>query len=301
MPFLTPPTNNADPMQPTERDYSTISPSARSLLMMKGLTNIPFARQAAEQMVYPETYRPDFDNKELLFWGRVLRFEDRYWSIDQLLADKPVKNILELSSGFSLRGLEAVIRQEVHYIDTDLPAVIAMKKNFVAALQKNEPSPIGVLEIAPLNALDAEAFGQIVGRFPEGPLAIVNEGLLMYLNEGEKQQLCRVIHQTLKERGGYWITADIYIKRPPEEGELKMNDRLSLFLDQHRVWENMFDSFDTAKEFFEKAGFVVEKEAVADQSKLTALPRVMELVTPEQLTKFANIPKPRVTWRLSPA
>jgi hypothetical protein len=32
----------------TNRNFNTISPSAKSLLLMKGLTNIPFARQAAE-------------------------------------------------------------------------------------------------------------------------------------------------------------------------------------------------------------------------------------------------------------
>ena len=30
------------------RNYNTISPSAKSILLMKGHTNIPFARQTAE-------------------------------------------------------------------------------------------------------------------------------------------------------------------------------------------------------------------------------------------------------------
>lgn len=283
----------------TTRDFSTISPSARSLLLKKGLTNIPFARQAAEQMVYPEPYQPDLDNKELIFWGRVVHFEDRYWSIDQMLTGLPVKNILELSSGFSFRGLDAVTHSDVHYIDTDLPALIDTKKSFVSALQKNVPPPKGVLEIAPLNALDAHAFGQLVSHFPEGPLAIVNEGLLMYLDDQEKRKLCRIIHKTLKERGGYWITADIYIKRTLDETELQMKDELSEFLVQQRVQEKMFDSFDAAREFFKTEGFIVEDQAVADRSKLTALPRLLEIVSPEQLLKISNMPKTRETWRLS--
>ena len=35
----------------TNRDYNTISPSAKSLLLMKGLTNIPFAKEAAQLLI----------------------------------------------------------------------------------------------------------------------------------------------------------------------------------------------------------------------------------------------------------
>jgi hypothetical protein len=38
------------------------------------------------------------------------------------------------------------------------------------------------LETLPLNALDEAQFAETVGRFPQGEIVIVNEGLLMYLN-----------------------------------------------------------------------------------------------------------------------
>jgi hypothetical protein len=91
-----------------KRDFSTISPSARALLLLKGLTNIPFARKAAELMMHPDKYEPDFDNKDFGFWTRVVHFEYRYSSVNQLLSALPVKNVLELSSGFSFRGLDMV-------------------------------------------------------------------------------------------------------------------------------------------------------------------------------------------------
>ncbi len=160
-------------------------------------------------------------------WARLDSFcGPRYWSIDQLLADLPIKNILELSSGVSsTRGLDAVQRQDIHYIDTDLPGVTSVKRDFVAALQGDD-HPRGTLEILPLNALDEEQFGLTVSRFPAGPLAIVNEGLLMYLGIEEKERLCRIIHKILGARGGYWITADIYIKRPDDEDQLKTDDQI---------------------------------------------------------------------------
>jgi hypothetical protein len=156
------------------RNYDTISPSARALLLMKGLTNIPFARQAAELMMRPEKYVPDYSNSNFEYWARVIHFESRYLSIDQLLADLPIKNILELSSGFSFRGLETVRQKEVHYIDTDLPGIMEKKKEFVDALQNDQVRPKGKLELLPLNALDEHQFIETVNRFEEGALVVVN-------------------------------------------------------------------------------------------------------------------------------
>jgi hypothetical protein len=128
------------------RDYSSISPSARSLLLLKGLTSIPFAREAAGLMVSPELYKPDYENTDIGFWARLLHFESRYQSIDQLLSDLSAKNILELSSGFSFRGLAAAQERDVHYIDTDLDNVIELKEDFINALKQAEKPLKGKLK-----------------------------------------------------------------------------------------------------------------------------------------------------------
>src|SRR5664279_1468676 len=101
----------------TNRNFNSISPSARSLMLLKGHTNIPYARQTAELLVSPDKYVPDLKSRDLTLWARVLHFENRYRSIDQLIEDLPIKNILELSSGFSFRGLEITGKRKVHYVD----------------------------------------------------------------------------------------------------------------------------------------------------------------------------------------
>jgi hypothetical protein len=302
-----------------ERDFSTVSPSARSLLLLKGLTNIPFARQAAELMLTTEKYAPDLSDKDLRYWVRVVHFENRYWSIDQLLSDLPVKNILELSSGFSFRGLATVMQEGYnmregynmqegyYYIDTDLPGVIETKREFIGALQQRyagdragEMVNAGTnsqLDILPLNALDKDQFEEIVSRFPGGELAIVNEGLLMYLNKDEKRRLCGIIHGILKRRGGYWITADIYLKREMDP-DLKMDDKLARFFEQHHVRDNMFESFQAAEDFFREEGFLIDKEAVIDPSRLSSLHYLMETATPEQLGRMGHAGKIHASWRL---
>lgn len=285
-------------MNPTERNYNTISPSARALLLMKGMTPIPYARKAAELMSYPEEYIPDYTRTEFWFWARVAHFETRYWSIDQLLQPLKATNILELSSGFSFRGLHAVQEDPVHYIDTDLPDLITTKSNFVTAIQNGSFETTGKLETLPLNAMDEEQFLNIVNRFPPGEIVIVNEGLLMYLDDEEKEKLFSTIRKVLKERGGYWITADIYIKRDVDLSIIGTDDKLQQFFTEHRIEENKFDSFEQAAAVFEKAGFVIDKEAVPDYSKTIAMEYLFKNATPEQLAEGRKYGKVNATWRL---
>lgn len=286
-----------DTANTNNRNYDSISPSARALLFMKGLTNIPFARQAAELMMQPEKYVPDYSNTSFSYWARTAHFESRYQSIDQLVEDLPIKNRLELSAGFSFRGLEAVKEQNVHYIDTDLPGIIEKKKEFIAALQGENFKPKGKLELLPLNALDEEQFMKTVNHFDQGPIVMLNEGLLMYLGIEEKEKLCSIIRKVLEQRGGYWITADIYTKYN-RANSLKMDDALQQFFDQHRIVENMFDSMEAAEAFFRKAGFTIDKEAEPDYSKLVSLNYMLKYATEEQLSELKKAGRIHTTWRL---
>jgi hypothetical protein len=64
-----------------------------------------------------------------------VHFENRYWSINRLLQQTDSTNILELSSGYSFRGLDLCNKNErIHYIDTDLPAVVKLKQDMIFRL-----------------------------------------------------------------------------------------------------------------------------------------------------------------------
>jgi O-methyltransferase involved in polyketide biosynthesis len=281
-----------------DRNFSSISPSAESLLLMKGHTNIPFARQTAELIKFPDKYSPEFDNRDVTFWARTLHFEKRYWSIDNLLIDIPVRNILELSSGFSFRGLETVKQKGFHYIDTDLPDIIEKKKGIIPALKDVDFNINGTLELLALNALDYEQFHSIVNRFPEGEIVILNEGLLMYLDEEEKKKLCGIICQILKERGGYWITADVYVKKSHEKLNLKLDNKTKDFFKQHSIEDNKFESFEDAEAFFSKMGFVIDKKANVKRTKLSSMKYFLKSISQKQLIDFRKNPEIQATWRL---
>ncbi len=284
-------------MSQEPRDFSSISPSAKSLQMMKGYTNIPYAQQTAALMQGTEIFDLNFEEKDFWFWIRVMHFESRYWSIDQLMKLTDNKNILEISSGYSLRGLDLCARDEsIHYIDTDLPEVVAMKEDMITRLHLAKDIT-GRFELIPLNVIDGSAFKSVVDRFSDRPITIVNEGLLMYLNTEEKIIVCKTIHSILKQRGGCWITADIYVKRPGEV-TLPQSKSETAFLEQHKIEENKFDSYEAARDFFENLGFEIEKEAVPNYQELSVMPHLLKVLPEEVRNSKEPPPKIQATWML---
>jgi hypothetical protein len=111
-----------------KKDFISISPSAKALLLLKGLTDIPFARDTAELISFPKKYAPDFTNKDFAFWKRVVHFEQRYWSIDKALSFLPTNNFLELSSGFSFRGLDMSRTARYIILIAICPALLIKRK-----------------------------------------------------------------------------------------------------------------------------------------------------------------------------
>lgn len=289
-------------MTTSSRDFSDISPTAKSLLLMKGYTDIPFAREAAELISLPGKYAPSLADKDIMFLIRMLHFENRYKSINQLMEGIPVKNILEVSSGFSFRGLHAVQDHDIHYIDTDLPEIIRAKKDLIHRFKNKKETQAGRLETLAMNALDAGQFAVVTGRFTGGPVVVVNEGLLMYLNDREKAELSSGILKLLRERGGYWITADIYLKMPQSFPAHKLGDsELEQIFQRNNVEQNKFDSFEAAEAFFNAQGLIIDKEADPGLNR----PDYSDLIKEKMPPDFLNNPYSKFmiqkAWRLKPA
>jgi O-methyltransferase involved in polyketide biosynthesis len=288
-------------MTQDQKDYTSISPSAKSLLLMKGYTNIPYAKETADLLQGPEVFDLSFDEKDFWFWIRVMHFENRYWTIDQLLKQTDSTNMLELSSGYSFRGLDLCVKDKsIHYIDTDLPEVVAVKKDLINNLQLDRDIK-GNFELLSLNALNEADFNAIVSRFEDGPLTIVNEGLLMYLNLEEKISLCKIMLSTLKKRGGCWITADVYVKRTGEmRANMPQSKRESAFFEKHNIEENKFESYEAAEAFFQSEGFKLVKEATPDYGKLSVMPHLLKVLPEEARNSKEPPPKIQATWMLKP-
>ena len=189
---------------------------------------------------------------------RLRHFENRYRSLDRLLLQAGCPNVLEIGSGLSFRGLELTRTSPTHYVDTDLPALAGLKAELVAQLH---PEPLaGTLRVQALDALDGEAFQSTVASIPEGPLAIANEGLLVYFDEREKARLAANVRAALEPRGGTWLTADVYIRNPGGSAPTVGYGRSRAFIDAHRVEQNKFRDFSAAEQFFRDAGFEIVKK-----------------------------------------
>lgn len=281
--------------------FESISPSAKSLLLTKALTNIPFAKEAAG-LIWGDISIQDIQKRlsSIGFLMRLIHFEKRYSSIDKALIEIGIKNIIELSSGFSFRGLSMCKDPGVFYIDTDLPEIIESKKRILLDLTKKFCNyPTDNLLLKALNALDKTAFTETINYFSTGPVTIVNEGLLIYLNEDQKRRVCTIIHDLVRKKGGYWITADIYIKKNPEDAEINdfYDDKGKGFLSEHQVEENKFESFKAAELFFKDCGFDVYKKIEISTRQLSSI-KYLAKVPRHQLEDMKGRRKTRETWIL---
>ena len=284
------------------KDYNSISPTAEYLVRLKALTHIPFAKEAAALLVnrapWPESVlAAGGSGKE--FFRRLIHFENRYWTTDRLLRQTNPRHILEISSGYSFRGLGWCFEQPVHFIDTDLPDLITAKSPLIPLLVATQPAAMkGKLELLPLNVMDTDQFTAIISRFAEGPVSIVNEGLLMYLGDEEKKQLCTTVRQVLEARGGYWITGDIYIRR--EEGTAPRSTLVDEFRKQHQIDENMFGSYEEAEQLFASHGLEVVARKALSIEDLSCL-ELPDINKEGVIHLLKTKPQFRESWCLSPA
>ena len=227
-----------------------------STLLMKSRSTIAFAQEAAA-LLWGDRVPAELEDATKVAGAksRLRHFESRYRSLDVLLEQSALTRVLEIGSGFSFRGLELARKTDTFYVDTDLPEIATLKADLVERLH---PGPLaGTLLVRALDALDGAAFRAVVHDMPSGPLAVANEGLLAYLNEDEKAHLAANVREALLARGGLWLTADVYVRHPKGAAPTVGYGRSRKFLEQHRVEENKFASWEAAHAFFASNGFRV--------------------------------------------
>jgi len=282
--------------------FESISPSAKSLLLTKALTNIPFAKEAADLIWGVRSIKTTQDKiSSLGFLMRVLHFEKRYLSIDKALFETGIKNIIEFSSGYSFRGLSICEDPGVFYIDTDLPEIIESKKEILLELTNFCDYPTDNLFLQVLNILDRSAFTELIDHFPTSPVVMINEGLLVYLDEDQKRRLCSIIHDILRDKGGYWITADIYVERETQDSIINgfYDEKGRRFIVEHQVYENTFEDFEDAANFFKDCGFSIYRKIDIHSSQLSSR-KFLAHLPQDKLDELKSLKTNRETWILKP-
>lgn len=198
-------------------DYSSISPTAKLVAYFREFSDIPCAKDIArliEAKTVAETICPDSAMLDDLKKFVTPAIEARYKSMISAIKMTGIHQVLELASGLSFRGIVMTTDPELIYVETDLPALIREKMFIVEripALQQGLRRPNLFLE--DVNALAMSELNHALRHFdPKKPVAIVHEGLYMYLSRAEKELLANNIKEILRRFGGAWITPDFMVK-----------------------------------------------------------------------------------------
>lgn len=259
---------------PTNADFNKISITAKLTAYMRQFSDIPFASEIAEAINAHAAFIEILDNYNLTtadFNWYALLFEARYKSIANQIKELKSQQVLELASGFSLRGLAMSINSPLVYIESDLGDLENEKQailtNICKRCQLSMPVNFG---LANINALDYVQIQTGISKLDKNSeLTIVSEGLLQYLSAKELAQVVQNIALVLRQFGGQWITPDFTIQSSvtsatPQQQHFR---KIISSLTQRQMYNNSFANQAQLEKFLADYGLKVER---LDQLDLVA-------------------------------
>jgi O-methyltransferase involved in polyketide biosynthesis len=238
-------------------DFHKISMTARFTAYMRQYSDIPFAKDVAEYLQADEALETFFREQQLqwegFLWYAPL-MEIRYKSIAALIRKSGIKQVLELASGLSLRGLAMTEDPELTYIETDLEDLTNEKKVLISNLQnKYGFTRTGNHHVSIANAMDPEQLLKAAEPFtPDQPVAVVCEGLLPYLTAEERNTVAQNICALLRQFGGSWITSDFTLKQFAQHRTEQQKEfhRILAEITGRVIWDSAFESEEAMQAFF---------------------------------------------------
>jgi O-methyltransferase involved in polyketide biosynthesis len=250
-------------------EMDKVSITADWLVVARTLTDIPYSQEIYEILLEKkEGTQTEIDfQKEIQSNNASItpRFECRYKLNNKLMKENGAIKVLELASGLAPRGLQWTENPNVTYVEFDLPRKIEEKRQIVAKLlshSKMKPRPNLYFEAG--DVLNREDMITAVSHFHigDGPIIIINEGLLRYLTHDQKKILAGNIKYLLERLGGCWITPDVnapYVNQSDPISGLERLKARNEYLQSKGVQTHSFESVAVAKNFFEELGFFVEQ------------------------------------------
>jgi O-methyltransferase involved in polyketide biosynthesis len=244
-----------------------ISPTARYVAHIRTFTDIPYAKEIAEESQSERDFQALAGESAKSGIQFIPIIEARYKATDQIIAQRHITQVLEIATGLSPRGLAMTENPDVVYLATDLPQILEQIKTLAQAILAKSNIQRPNLYFRVVNALDREELLHAVSLFQPGrPIAIITEGLLPYLTQAEKETLAANIHDLLKQYGGIWITPDVrtkqYLKRIVQDDKNNyVQQRLGNVSGTTGTdfENNLFEDEDDMRQFFIKAGFTIEE------------------------------------------
>lgn len=262
-------------------DLEKISMTAKLTAYMRQYSDIPFAKEVAafvraKQAMDCLERIGDFSFTDLLWYAPL--FEVRYKSIASYIGKSGIEQVLELASGFSLRGLAMVLgNQRLTYLETDLASVTTLKLALIAELRRTKTTVLpDNLHIGAADALDLEHVQNTARALKrDQPVVVVTEGLLQYLSIEEIECVVRNVYDLLSTYGGIWITPDLTTQNEiPLLSEAQMRFRQALAKEAGRPLYNFsFNNREDMRSFFARQGFdIYSLNQATAVAHLTTLP-----------------------------
>ena len=230
----------------------------------------PFGAQMSKKPVPQEMV----EKVKKLFPAYMILLETRFQSVNRLVESRKDCTIFDLPCGYTSRGIH-LSRQGRTYIGCDLPAVID-------AIGPAVESIIGKNEAITYQAVDATNYESLVAALPEScrNLLITTEGLLMYFDQHELEEVFANIKRLLQKHGGSWVTTDrAYFIHDQEVIAASLNndpELTAMFADitnkaaastaDVKFNNNVFFDADEGKvrDFFRTMGFELHETCMAD-------------------------------------
>ena len=140
-----------------------------------------------------------------LMLGVTLGIEARYAAVSRLLKESGYQSMLDIASGYTPRALMCQ-KEGIGYVGFDVPAVVDRMAPLAEQLMDTATHPVYVSGDA-TNAASLKTAADLL----KGELFITCEGLLIYLNKSELEQMIQGIRQVLLEHGGAWYSSDMEV------------------------------------------------------------------------------------------
>jgi O-methyltransferase involved in polyketide biosynthesis len=190
--------------------HERCSYTADGVAYARALSNIPFSKEIFRLLEEMDPLDQAEKKARLNHVDVTAFFEARYRMTDREIAKSGVRQVLELASGFSPRGMIMTEDPSSFFVEVDLPDKLAVKRQIVNRLIRNQDAALrsNLCWIAG-NVLDENVFAQAARLFRKEAVAVVCEGLLRYVSHKDKAILAGYIHEFLEQFGGVWITPDV--------------------------------------------------------------------------------------------
>ncbi len=272
-------------------DAARISVTAKVSAYYRKFSDIAFAAEVATLIGADEAFAAiarehGLEPDKLTFYAPM--FEARYKSITQIIRQSGASQVLELACGYSLRGLDLTRDGSLGYVETDLPDVIATKRELLDELrQRHAIAPNSQHVVMAADVLDVEQLRRAAAVFDRArPLMVLCEGLVGYLTRAETSRLAENVRALVGDfGGGWWVVPDFAFKTeiqnlPPER--IRLREAIT-GVTQRQLDASAFEDSSELVGFLGSAGFDVRVCSQVDEtpafSSLAALglsPAVIE-------------------------